>query len=320
MLAEARPRCLFATKEGEVAIERTFVSIFGSDSNPGTRESPCRSFQAALAETTPGGEVVALDSGDYAPFVIDKAVTVAAAPGAHAAISVFSGDGIHVRAGGADAVGLRNLFLTGVGGRHGIFFETGGSLDLEFITVAGFAGRGLRMTAVNAAASLVVCDSVFRANSAGVVVNGSTGGVIRMEIERTRADRSTDNGFWFLGGVRGTVRNAAATANAGSGFFFQPEAVVTVFDSVADGNANGIAVKDPGTQVEVTLAGVVIANNHSVGVIASPASSVRIGGSIITGNGIGISNTDGTVETLQDNYVHGNGTDVVGRLTLIART
>jgi hypothetical protein len=303
-----------------MAIQRTFVSTSGSDSNPGTRASPCRSFQAALAGTTAGGEVVALDSGDYAPFVIDKAVTVTAAPGAYAAISVSSGDGIHVRAGRSDAIVLRGLFLTGVGGRHGIFFETGGSLDLELITATGFAGRGLRMTAVNAAASLVVRDSVFRANSAGVVVNGSTGGAIRVEIERTRADRNRDNGFWFLGGVRGTVRNAAAAGNASSGFFFQPEAAVTVFDSVAAGNANGVAVIDPGTQVQVTLAGVVLANNLSVGVIASPASLVRIAGSTITGNGTGISNTDGTVETLQDNLVHGNAIDVVGILTLLAKT
>jgi Right handed beta helix region len=303
-----------------MAIQRTFVSTSGSDSNPGTEASPCRSFQAALAGTTPGGEVVALDSGDYAPFVVDKAVTVAAAPGAHAAISVTSGDGIYVRAGASDAVVLRNLFLTGVGGRHGIFFETGGCLDLELITATGFAGRGLRMTAVNATASLVVRDCVFRANSAGLVVNGSTGGAIRVEIERTRADRNKDNGFWFLGGVRGTVRNAAAAGNASSGFFFQPEAVVTVFDSVADGNANGVAVMNPGTQVRVTLAGVVLANNLSLGVMASPASLVRIGGSTITGNGTGISNSDGTIETLQDNLVHGNATDVVGTLTLIAKT
>ena len=300
--------------------QRTFVSASGSDSNPGTRESPCRSFQAALAGTDPGGEVVALNSGDYAPFVVDRAVTVAAAPGAHAAISVSSGDGIHVLAGGTDSVVLRNLFLTGDGGRHGILFETGRSLDLELVTATGFAGRGLRVTAVNAAASLAVRDSVFRGNSAGVVVNGSTGGMIRFEIERTRADRNTQNGFWFLGGVRGTVQNATAAGNAGSGFFFQPEAVVTVFDSVADGNENGVAVKDPGTLVHVTLVGTVLANNLSVGVSASPASLVRIGDSTITGNGTGISNTDGIVETLQNNLVRGNATDVTGTLTRIGET
>ena len=300
--------------------QRTFVSALGSDSNPGTRESPCRSFQAALAATDPEGEVVALNSGDYAPFVVDRAVTVAAAPGAHAAISVSSGDGIHVVAGSTDSVVLRNLFLTGVGGRHGIHFETGGSLDLELVTATGFSGRGLRMTAVNAAASLVVRDSVFSGNSAGVVVNGSTGGMIRFEIERTRADRNTQNGFWFLGGVRGTVRDVTAAGNAGSGLFFQPEAVVTVFDSVADGNGNGVAVKDPGTLVHVTLVGAVVANNLSVGVSASPASVVRIDDCTITGNGTGISNAGGIVETLRNNLVRGNATDVTGTLTRIGET
>jgi len=116
------------------------------------------------------------------------------------------------------------------------------------------------------------------------------------------------------------VRDAAAAGNAGSGFFLQPEAMVTVSDSVADGNANGVAVMNPGTQVQVTLAGVVLANNLSAGVMATSASLVRIGGSTITANGTGIPNTDGSVETLQDNLVYGNATDVVGTLTLIAKT
>jgi hypothetical protein len=303
-----------------MAIQQTFVSTSGDDSNPGTKDAPCRSIQAALTQTAVGGEVVAIDSGEYAPFAVDKAVTVAAAPNVCAAITVASGDGIYVHAGATDAIVLRNLALTGVGGRHGIFFETGGSLDLEFIVATGFTGRGLRLTAVNAATSLVVRESVFRANSAGVVVNGSTGGRVRVEIERTRADRNRDNGFWFLGGVRGTVRDAAASANTNSGFFFQPEAMLTLLHSVADGNANGVAVMDPGTQVQVTLAGVVLANNTSFGALASPASLIRIAGCSITGNGTGIGNNGGTVESLQDNLVHGNATDVSGLLTLIAKS
>jgi hypothetical protein len=178
-----------------MAIQRTFVSVSGDYSNPGTRELPCRSVQAALEKTAPWGEVIVVDSGEYAAFVVDRAASVAAAPGAYAAITVASGDGIYVHAGAADGVVLRNLVLTGVGGRHGVFFETGGSLDLEGITATGFTGRGFRLTAVNAATSLVVRDCVFRANSAGVVVNGSTGGRIRVEIEWTRADRNRDNGL-----------------------------------------------------------------------------------------------------------------------------
>jgi hypothetical protein len=303
-----------------MAIQRTFVATSGDDSNPGTKDAPCRSIQAALAKTAVGGEVVAIDSGEYAPFFVDKAVTVAAAPNVYAAITVASGDGIHVHAGASDAIVLRNLALMGVGGRHGIFFETGGSLDLELIAATGFTGRGLRLMAVNAATSLVVRDSVFRANSAGVVINGSTGGKVRVEIERTRADRNRDNGFWFLGGVRGTVRNATASANTNSGFFFQSEAVLTLFDSVADGNANGVAVMDPSTQVQVTLTGVVLANNTSFGALASPASLIRIAGCTITGNSTGVANNGGTVESLQDNLVRGNATDTSGLLTPIAKT
>jgi hypothetical protein len=46
----------------------------------------------------------------------------------------------------------------------------------------------------------------------------------------------------------------------------------------------------------------------------------RCSAGTISGNGTGISNTDGTVETLEDNLVHGNGTDVAGILTPITKT
>src|SRR5688572_6672741 len=57
---------------------RTFVSTTGSDANPCTNTQPCRNFAAAIAKTNAGGEVVALSSGGYGPFTIDKSVTVSA--------------------------------------------------------------------------------------------------------------------------------------------------------------------------------------------------------------------------------------------------
>src|SRR6187401_2596973 len=61
-------------------IQRTFVSTSGSDANPCTRTDPCRNFQAAIANTLAGGEVVALDSGGYGTFTVDKSLTIAGAP------------------------------------------------------------------------------------------------------------------------------------------------------------------------------------------------------------------------------------------------
>src|SRR5438876_4188543 len=102
------------------AAQRTFVASSGNDANPCTHDLPCRSFNAAIAATTAGGEVVALDSAGYGPATVTASITVAAAPGAHAAITVFSGTGITVNAGNTDRVGLRNLYINGLGGATGI--------------------------------------------------------------------------------------------------------------------------------------------------------------------------------------------------------
>ena len=90
---------------------RTFVSGLRSDSNPCTRTAPCRNFAQAISQTSPGGEVVVLDSAGYGAFTITQAVSITAPPGVYAGISVFSGDGITITAGGSDTVILRGLTL-----------------------------------------------------------------------------------------------------------------------------------------------------------------------------------------------------------------
>src|SRR2546422_3133308 len=102
------------------AAQRTFVASSGSDANPCTHDLPCRSFNAAIAATTAGGEVVALDSAGYGPATITGSIALIGAPGIHAGISVFSGVGIDVNAGSSDKVVLRNLYVNGLGGLWGI--------------------------------------------------------------------------------------------------------------------------------------------------------------------------------------------------------
>jgi hypothetical protein len=52
------------------AAQRTFVASYGLDTNPCTHDQPCRAFTAALAVTSAGGEVVALDSAGYGTATI----------------------------------------------------------------------------------------------------------------------------------------------------------------------------------------------------------------------------------------------------------
>ena len=80
------------------AVQRTFVSTGGSDSASCSLSAPCRGFTAAAAQTSSGGEVIVLDSGGYGPVTLTKSISLIAAPGVHAGISVFSGDGVVIAA------------------------------------------------------------------------------------------------------------------------------------------------------------------------------------------------------------------------------
>src|SRR6266446_7086203 len=91
---------------------RTYVSGLGSDSNACTAAQPCRTLKAALALTTAGGEIYVLDSADYGPVTINKAVTITA-DGAVAGVLATSGVGISISAGANDVVTLRGLNVDG---------------------------------------------------------------------------------------------------------------------------------------------------------------------------------------------------------------
>src|SRR6266568_4863825 len=106
-----------ATHRATALAQRTFVSAAGgNDANPCTLTLPCRNFQAAIAQTASGGEVIVLDSGGYGTVTISQAVSLIAPPGVYAGISVFSGAGITVSAGASDVVVIRGLTLNGLGG------------------------------------------------------------------------------------------------------------------------------------------------------------------------------------------------------------
>lgn len=291
-------------------IQRTFVSTSGSDANPCTRAEPCRNFAAAIANTLAGGEVVALDSGGYGTFTVNKALTVAGAPGAHVAVTAFAGNGVTVNAGASDAVVLRNLYLTGLGGFNGINYLAGASLAVDSVTATGFAGNGLEATAADG--DLFVRDSTFRDNAAsGVLVNGS----VSAEIRDSHGEGNTLSGFRLIGVARGSITGSAATHN-GSGYFFQTGAVFTLMRSLADANSNGVILFTSGT--DVTLSGMTLSNNANHGLAVSSAAA-RIGGSTVSGNAVGMDNTGGTLETFQDNLIRGNATATAGTITAVAK-
>ena len=103
------------------AVQRTFVSVSGSDANVASNcsaSSPCRGFSAALGVTDSGGEIIVQTSGGYGPVTIGKSVSIVAPEGIYAGISVFSGNGVTISAAGVNVIlkGLTIILATNTPG------------------------------------------------------------------------------------------------------------------------------------------------------------------------------------------------------------
>jgi len=79
---------------------------------------------------------------------------------------------------------------------------------------------------------------------------------------------------------------------------------------VASSLSNGI-VSSAGVLTSLTIDGSSIVNNYGTGIRSSGGNSyVRIGGSTISVNGIGVStDTGGFLQSFKNNHIAGNGTD-----------
>ena len=127
------------------ASQRTFVSTSGVNNLTCSIGTPCRDFAAAVAATSPDGEVIVLDSGGYGGVTIAQSVSIIAPPGVYAGISVFAGDGVTIAAGPADKVTLRGLTINGQGGNNGIVVTSAGEVNVEQCIVANLAADGIRI-------------------------------------------------------------------------------------------------------------------------------------------------------------------------------
>ncbi len=122
----------------------TFVS--GKGTNAGTCASPatpCRTFQFALGQTSPGGEIKALDPADYEPMTITKAISITGVEGA-GINRTAAGNAFTIKAGSKDVINLTNLIIDGLNtGQTGIELASFGSLTVTHCIIRKFRGDGI---------------------------------------------------------------------------------------------------------------------------------------------------------------------------------
>src|SRR5450432_4932972 len=91
---------------------RVFVGAQGSDGNPCTFVSPCRTFQHAHDIAPANGEIDVIDPAGYGALTITKAISIEGH--GFGGLTVASGDGVTIKAGANDKINLRGLLFEGV--------------------------------------------------------------------------------------------------------------------------------------------------------------------------------------------------------------
>lgn len=210
---------VFACASAYAVAPRTFVASYGADTNACSIGAPCRSFGAAIAQTSAGGEVLILDSAGYGPVTITQAVSIIAPSGIYAGISVLGGTaptiGINVTAPAGALVMLRGLAINKVGGNGatGIHFGSGGGLIVDRCIITGFP-TGISHVA---SGNLSVLDTQIRDGSFGIRASAGAGTaaflVERSTIENMTASgvEADDNGMGVVNdSMLSNIRSASA--------------------------------------------------------------------------------------------------------------
>ncbi len=272
---------------------RTYVSGLGDDSGPCTETAPCRSLQTAIGLTLAGGEIFVLDSADYGPVTIDKALTITSEGGV-AGILAAKGAGIKIYAGASDVVSLRGLDIDG-GGRadSGIYFYSGQALSIHKSSVRRFINTGINFIP-SGPSTLIVSDSMLTDNTSNAVLIAPSG----------------------AGSVSGTI-NRVRTSGNGVGIFASGANVKLMVSEVNAGtNTYGIGAAS-GASIMVRSSTI---GHNSVGIAADQSAIVRVGQSSVTANQTGWQATNGgQIESYGNNNVNGNTSDGAPSTTVTLR-
>jgi len=288
---------------GKVA--RAFVSAgLGNDSNIASNcavSAPCRSFATAVGVVSPGGEVVALDTGDYGAVTLTNSVTLAGVPGVHAGISVSSGNAVNIATPGVH-VFLRGLSLSGSGyPTNGIAMSSGASLTVDGCVLSEF-GDAISVTGPTQVAILA---TTVRNAKRGIYL----GDGVKASIAKVKVWGGFDWGI-VVGGRSPFTKT-----------------VVGVVDTVVTGARRGAlewavsAISSDGTaEVALTVVRSVLTNSDA-GLMANPMSGMpvrtTIASSRISGNNMGFQGE--TLWSLGNNVVTDNGHDSFATVIQIPR-
>jgi hypothetical protein len=273
------------------ASNRTWVSGGGTDSGTCTRSTPCATFAFALMQTNAGGEIDALDSGDFgngAVLAITQSVSIVA-DGVLGGILVTSGNAITVSIGANDVVVLRGLTIDSVGSSGtAIQFSSGGALHIESCTISNFS-TGI---AVFDGGHVFIKDTIVRNNrDLGIDVHPTSATTVTASLDNVRLE---GNGFGS--------NNLALSAGDGTN--------ISVRNSVVAGNAFGLQAASSGRAAVINLESSIVSGNAHTGILSGGSSAtINITNVTVVNNSTGLSTTGGQIVSFGNNKIASNTTN-----------
>ncbi|MGQ0761923.1 MAG: hypothetical protein ACT4OT_07905 [Acidobacteriota bacterium] len=277
--------------------QRTWVSSSGSDAAACTTPATaCATLAGALGKTNSGGEIVAVDGGEYGRVTITKSVTIDGQGVARVTGNV-GGNAIGVAAGANDVVILRGLHLYGAsaGGASvfGVQFTSGRSLQISDTQIDSFGAYGIDFEPTASLSQLIVDNVHVKSCASGGALLRSTAGNSTASLNLVRFDRGAF-GLDVRDNILATVTNSHATHNSNHGFFAR------------------------GPNSEINLVSSTASNNSLAGVRAESATAIiRISANTVTDNGTGLQTASGgQIVSYSDNVVAGNAINGVPTSTV----
>jgi hypothetical protein len=270
--------------------QRVFVSATGSDGNPCTFASPCRSFQHAHDVAPAGGEIDVLDPAGYGALTITKSISIQGH--GFSGITVASGgNGITVNGSSSVAVSLNGLLIDGGGvGSNGIIFNSGSVLTIQNCVIRSLTGQSINFVPSTGASSLSVSHTYAGNNGGyGILVKPSGSASATAVFDHVEAQYNGPNAY-------GIALDGSLTSGTVNG---------TATDTISSNNGGGFLLASPNIHSNLMVLRSVAANDHTGVqgdlslVSAAFVSQTAIINYVLACNGF--------VETYADNTVVGSG-------------
>jgi hypothetical protein len=207
----------------------TYVSGNGTDvGNCSSPTAPCRTFQFAVSQTSPGGEVKALDPADYGAIKITKSISITGVVGA--GIQVTSPNQTAVNISGSNSftvINLANLTLAGPTPPSG----TGVAFSLAAPEFVG--------------SSVMIINCIARNFGTGIGIAGAgQSSLVNVLIKNTIV---TNNSIGLgLIGVKGAVVDSVAANNTGTGISTGGGSFFQLAHTTVAGNGTGVTIGNVG--------------------------------------------------------------------------